>query len=107
MIQTDGMENASVEYKHQDIKKMITSLRDYGSEFIFIGSDISENEVAEQYGISINNTINIRKNANFGTGYTTAVNDVSTAYRSAKVSASSMSEKVDLTDTVADVRRKV
>jgi uncharacterized protein YegL len=52
VITTDGMENASVSYSYQDIKKMITVETDeYGWEFIFLGANIDSIGEAHRMGI--------------------------------------------------------
>ncbi|VDN47258.1 conserved protein of unknown function [Petrocella atlantisensis] len=53
VIITDGMENASIEYKHGQIKKMIERQKNkYGWEFIFLGANIDAVEAAGRFGIS-------------------------------------------------------
>lgn len=52
VIITDGMENASVEYSYEQIKKMIDrQTKKYGWEFIFLGANIDAVEVAGRFGI--------------------------------------------------------
>ena len=58
VIMTDGMENASREFKKDQIRKMIES-RDW--EFIFIGADIDSFSEASSIGIRSSRTANYRK----------------------------------------------
>lgn len=53
VITTDGMENASRRYRHEDIKRMIEKQKDkYGWEFIFLGANIDAVKEAHRFGIS-------------------------------------------------------
>ena len=53
MILTDGMENASKEYSHVDVKKKIATQKDeFSWEFIYLGADINSEKHAEAMGIS-------------------------------------------------------
>ncbi len=51
IIITDGYENASREFKREDIKKMIEAKREMGWNFIFFGANIDSNKEAESLGI--------------------------------------------------------
>lgn len=52
VITTDGMENASVIYGYEDVKRMITRQQErYGWEFIFLGANIDAVEAAGRIGI--------------------------------------------------------
>jgi len=53
VIITDGMENASMEYSYDQIKKMIDrQTKKYGWEFIFLGANIDAVETARRFGIA-------------------------------------------------------
>lgn len=53
VIITDGLENASKEYTHTQIKKMITDAKDKNDwEFIFLGANIDAISTAKNYGIN-------------------------------------------------------
>lgn len=53
VIITDGMENASIEYSYDKIKKMIDhQTKKYGWEFIFLGANIDAVETAGRFGIA-------------------------------------------------------
>jgi hypothetical protein len=57
MITTDGYENASIEFKGPQIKKMIEhQTQVYNWEFVFFGANINTEEVADDLGIIKDNT---------------------------------------------------
>ena len=52
VITTDGMENASRTYTHDDVKRKIEYQKErYGWEFIFLGANIDAGATAERIGI--------------------------------------------------------
>ena len=59
IIITDGYENASREYKKDDIKKLIKKHKDY--EFIYIGADIDSYAAGNDIGIRSSNIANFKK----------------------------------------------
>ncbi len=53
VITTDGMENASREFKYEKIRQMIEHQKSkYGWEFIFLGANIDATATAERFGIN-------------------------------------------------------
>lgn len=52
VITTDGLENSSVEYNHNDIKRMIEAKKECGWEFLFLGANIDAGKEAEKIGIA-------------------------------------------------------
>lgn len=76
IIQTDGYENASKEFKDPKIiKEMIKHQTDiYSWEFVFMGADIDASEVASSINISCNNSLKFDNNSD---GYFTAYASVS------------------------------
>ena len=53
VITTDGMENASRQFRYEEIKTMIERQKDkYGWEFIFLGANIDAAAEARRFGIS-------------------------------------------------------
>jgi len=53
VITTDGMENASREYRYDKIKAMIEQQKEkYGWDFLFIGANIDAIETAGRFGIT-------------------------------------------------------
>ena len=59
IIITDGYENASKEYKNEDIKKLIQGHKDY--EFIYVGADIDSYAAGSTIGIRKSNIANFKK----------------------------------------------
>ncbi len=59
VITTDGLENASVEYNKEQIKKLITKHSNW--EFLYIGANIDSFAEGESLGIKTNNISNYRK----------------------------------------------
>lgn len=59
VITTDGMENASINYNYNQVKKMIEKeQKEYGWEFIFIGANIDACAEAERFGIRKERAVN-------------------------------------------------
>ena len=59
VITTDGMENASMNYNYEQVKKMIEKeQKEYGWEFIFIGANIDACAEAERFGIKKERAVN-------------------------------------------------
>lgn len=58
VITTDGMENASIRFSYNDIKKLIERQKEKGWEFIFLGANIDAVEVAEHIGIDARRAVN-------------------------------------------------
>ena len=52
VITTDGLENSSVEYTYNDIKRMIEAKKECGWEFLFLGANIDAGKEAEKLGIA-------------------------------------------------------
>ena len=59
VITTDGYENASREFKKEQIKEMITGHSDW--EFMYIGADIDSYSEASSIGISASHTASYKK----------------------------------------------
>lgn len=58
VITTDGMENASKEYTHAHIKRMIERQKSMGWEFIFLGANIDAEKTAADLGIAADRSAN-------------------------------------------------
>jgi uncharacterized protein YegL len=59
IITTDGMENSSLEYSYDQIKKMIERQKtQFGWEFIFLGANIDALATAERFGIDASRAVN-------------------------------------------------
>ena len=63
VIITDGMENASTEWRYDTVKKMVTELTDKKYEFVFLGADIDAVGVAGNIGISSSNSMKFEKSS--------------------------------------------
>ena len=57
VITTDGLENSSTEFTHNDIKRMIEAKKECGWEFLFLGANIDAGKEAEKIGISRNRSV--------------------------------------------------
>ncbi len=82
LIHTDGMENASREYRADDVKKLVKKLKKKW-EFIFVGANIDAQKTNKSYGF----THTLQSNQN-DFGYDNSYNlfnTVSTCYRSTGV----------------------
>lgn len=60
VITTDGLENASTQFKRKDVKKLIES---HDWEFLFIGADIDSYSEAQSLGITGNRAANYEKSS--------------------------------------------
>ena len=59
VITTDGMENASRQYSHTDLKRMIQRQKEkYGWEFLFLGANIDAAKEAARFGITEDCAVN-------------------------------------------------
>lgn len=59
IITTDGMENASKEYRYEKVREMIEHEKsEHGWEFIFLGANIDAIATAERFGIRKDRTAN-------------------------------------------------
>lgn len=61
VIITDGMENASKEWTKENVKKLISELKEKGYEFVFLGADIDAVSVAQGMGIDAANSVKFKK----------------------------------------------
>ncbi len=59
VIITDGMENASREYRYDRVKEMVEyEQKTYGWEFLFLGANIDAISVASRFGITHDRAVN-------------------------------------------------
>lgn len=96
IITTDGMENASVHYSSDEVKKMIErQKKKYGWEFLFIGANIDAVETAARFGIERNRAVNYNADRK-GTQvlYETISNPIS-AMRANAVISDDWSQKIE------------
>lgn len=55
IVITDGAENMSKEFTHNDVRKLIDAYKEPGIEVIFIGADFSNMSDAAAMGVDLNN----------------------------------------------------
>jgi hypothetical protein len=83
-ILTDGLENASQEFKRKEIFKMIKHQREvYSWEFIFLGAKQDPISTGAKMGIPIANAVTFSEAPGGAARAFDAVNCVATAYRTA------------------------
>lgn len=64
VIITDGMENASREFRYSQIKRMIENQKTkYNWEFLFLGANIDAIEAAAKFGINADRSVNFHADA--------------------------------------------
>lgn len=86
VILTDGFENASKKFSQEDVKRMITEMKeDFKWEFIFLGADENASTTAQSIGISKGNAYAFTNNSN---GLEDAYRGVSYATKSYRTSDS-------------------
>jgi uncharacterized protein YegL len=85
VITTDGMENASREYRHKDIKTLIEHQKSkHNWEFVFLGANIDSAEVAESIGIAADHSHNFRADGAGVRSMHNAVSMATTSFRAGK-----------------------
>lgn len=98
LIMTDGQENSSREFRHEQIKEMINHQRDkYSWEFVFLGAGVDAFAAGTSLGISGQNTYSYVRSA---AATTTTYNTVSSNMRRYRLGNSS---RADFFDTPQDV----
>ena len=60
VIITDGMENASREYRYERVREMIEQQQKVGWEFLFLGANIDAIKAASSFGIAADRAVNYR-----------------------------------------------
>ena len=60
VIITDGMENASREYRYDRVREMIERQQKVGWEFLFLGANIDAIQTASTFGIGADRAVNYR-----------------------------------------------
>ena len=59
VITTDGMENASLRYSYEEVRRMIERQKEkYGWEFLFLGANIDAAKEAARFGIREDRAVN-------------------------------------------------
>ncbi len=85
LIQTDGHENSSREFKKADIKALIKEKEDQGWDFLFLGANIDTVSVGSGIGIAASKTASFAANdAGVKNAYA-SMSKMSSEYRSMKL----------------------
>ena len=93
LIITDGQENASENFKADQIKDMVQHQKDkYNWEFVFMGSNIDSIAEGTAIGISMHNTMNYSATSDGTRGLYQEVSKSMTRYRTRSVSNSTKSK---------------
>jgi uncharacterized protein YegL len=85
-IVTDGLENASQEYKLSDIKKLIKDCEEDDWNFIYLAANQDAFAVSNSFGVSAGNTINYTATAQGVSFMTSTLSNASVSYRSMSTS---------------------
>lgn len=103
IITTDGMENASLNYSYEEVKRMIGEKKEKGWEFIFLGANIDAAKEAERFGIHKSRAVRYESD-HYGTRLNYDVmSDIVTSARSAPCSAA-FSDELDEGSLMAPAR---
>lgn len=81
LIQTDGGENSSKDFKSEEIKNLISDKQKKGWEFVFIGAGIDAYAASNVIGISKDNTVNVKRTAEGMATYSSTMSTRATNYR--------------------------
>ncbi len=96
VIMTDGLENASVHYSSDEVKRMVERQKEkYGWEFLFIGANIDSVETAKHIGISRDRAVNYNADAMGTTAVFAAVSDTVCNVRANAGVGKEWKEKID------------
>ena len=96
VITTDGMENASVKYTYDRVKKMIRRQEEkYGWEFIFLGANIDAAKEAARFGIRAECAADYRGDSKGTSVIFEAINEAVCNVRSAKTLAADWKRSVE------------
>lgn len=104
IITTDGMENASVHYTYEKVRKMVERQKKrYNWEFIFLGANIDAVNVARRFGVSEKRAVRF-ENDGIGTEMNYRVmSDIVSSVRSAPTSILA-SEALDSSEKLEEIR---
>jgi uncharacterized protein YegL len=81
-VVTDGLENASTEFKREDIQKLIKACENDDWNFIYLAANQNAFAVGTSFGISGGNTITYSANSVGVANMSATLNCVATSYRS-------------------------
>ena len=96
VIITDGMENASREYKLPTVKAMIEKQKkEFGWEFVFMGANIDAISVAGSMGIDASRAANYHADGIGTAANFSAVGNMFTSVRKSRSVADDWKEEID------------
>ena len=82
VITTDGMENSSVNYDYNQVKRLVEQQKEKGWEFIFLGANIDAVKVAGHIGIDARRAVNYHADSKGTEHVFGAINDFAQAFSS-------------------------
>ena len=96
VITTDGMENASREYTHDRVRRMIQRQKErYGWEFLFLGANIDAAREAARFGIAADRAANYHADHRGTAVIYEAVSDAVCNFRASKPMNNDWRKRVD------------
>ena len=104
IITTDGMENASIQYSYEKVRKMVEKKKKKQHwEFIFVGANIDAIEVAGRFGVAANRAVRYECDSE---GTVLHFNMMSRIVSCARQScdAQTMVEDLDADESLAEIR---
>jgi hypothetical protein len=84
LIQTDGFENASQEYKKRSVKKLVKEKEELGWDFIFLGANIDAMGVGADFGLAASKTASFTATENGIKSAFTSMSHKTSEYRLSK-----------------------
>lgn len=104
IITTDGMENSSIRYSYEKVRKMVErQKKKYGWEFLFLGANIDAIDVAGRFGIHPSRAVNYECDS-VGTQLNYKVLSETVTKMRMSESAATMSAMLDEDDCLAPIR---
>ena len=82
VITTDGMENSSINYDYNQVKRLVEQQKEKGWEFIFLGANIDAVKVAGHIGIDARRAVNYHADSQGTEHVFGAINDFMQAFSS-------------------------
>ena len=82
VITTDGMENSSINYDYNQVKRLVEQQKEKGWEFIFLGANIDAVKVAGHIGIDARRAVNYHADSKGTAHVFGAINDFAQAFSS-------------------------
>ena len=95
VIITDGMENASREYNHAQVNRLIAEKRESGWEILFMGANIDAIQAAQDLGISEDFACNYHADREGTSLNFTTLNDTVCSYRSGRTLNKNWKKDID------------